>query len=270
MLPNTLHDCFTFNQWICWISGFSAISSAVHILIPLWFFFKTTYSKFNSPYITILCSLQYKSPWLLYVYKHSTSCMLKSSRQECILHPHHAGFWFAPIISVELVWPERLSHNPVWSPQKTKADKIDLSLMKISASAEICSGSVGGWTVFVYECQYVCVICVRFMQCCLPHGVQEGWARPGWVSKRVKKVPLSLWRDQLVCRSECHVQEEEEEQLTNPCLSGLGTSSQFTLLVLFISVCFYLSLCCSCWAEEWSLTLEIFAQGSGMTVLLYQ
>lgn len=65
MLLNTLHDCFTLNQWICWISVLDAISSVVHILIPLWsfffFFLKTTYSEFNLPYITILCLLQYKS-----------------------------------------------------------------------------------------------------------------------------------------------------------------------------------------------------------------
>lgn len=38
-----------------------------------------------------------------------------------------------------------------------------------------------------------------------------------------------------MCRSECQVQEEEK--LTNPSLSGLGTSSWFTLLVLLLSFC---------------------------------
>lgn len=47
-----------------------------------------------------------------------------------------------------------------------------------------------------------------------------------------------------MCRSECHVQEEE--RLTNPSLSGLGTSSQFTLLALSVSFFFHLSECCSC------------------------
>jgi len=91
---------------------------------------------------------------------------------------------------------------------------------------------------YVYEYQYVCVY-----NLCAVHAVLSPTRRTRGLSSSQMSVreskegySQSLWRDQLVCRSECHVQEEEEEQLTNPSLSGLGTSSQFTL-VLFISFC---------------------------------